>query len=89
LIASLAPDNAHVFGHVGRERTLVRHDLFANAAGRLAKVNVGVISAASSRAERLLAQAANESPVTLVYPSGRPSLDGLGERIACKFQVAF
>jgi hypothetical protein len=48
-----------------------------------------VIFAACLRAVRLVAQAAKESPVTLVHPSGRPSLDGLGERIACKFQVAF
>jgi len=35
-MASFALNNAHVFGHVRTERTLVRQNLVADAAGRLA-----------------------------------------------------
>jgi hypothetical protein len=89
-MAPIAPNTAHVFGHVGPERTLVRHNLVADSAGRLAQVNLIVIVAASSLAVRLVAQAANESPVTFVnLPplGGHPSLNRLEQRIACKFQV--
>ena len=36
LIAPMAPNNAHVFGHVVFERFLVRQNLVADAAGRVA-----------------------------------------------------
>jgi hypothetical protein len=80
-----------VFSHVGSERFLVGQNLVANSASGVAQVNVIVSVAACSRAVRLVAHAANESPITFVnlpHPSRRPSLDRLDPRIACKFQVA-
>jgi len=87
----IAPNNAQVFCHVSSERFLVGQDLVADSASRVAQVNVIVRVAACSRAVRLVAHAANETPITLVNlprPSGRPSLDRLDPRIACKFQAA-
>jgi hypothetical protein len=69
-----------VFGHVVFERNLVRHNLTADAVGRVAQVDLIVLFAVFSRAVRFLAHAAFESPINLVNPSTRPSLDGLGER---------
>jgi hypothetical protein len=90
-IAPMAPNTAHVFGHVGFERIFVRQDLVAETAGRVAQVNVIVRVAACSRAVRLVAHTANETPITFINrprPSRRPSLDRLDPLIACKFQAA-
>jgi len=90
-MASLALNTAQVLRNVGFERFLVGQNLVADAAGRVAKVNVIVIVAVYSRTVRLVAQAANETPVTFVNLlglSGRPSSDRLDPRIACKFQAA-
>jgi len=54
---------------MGHERTLVRHDLVADSAGRVAQVELKVLFAACWRAVRLVAHAASKSPVTLVNPS--------------------
>ena len=90
LLAPIALNTAQVFGHVVSERLRVAHDLVADIAGRLAKMHRIVIVAASSRGVRLVTHAANKTPVNFVnlLPGGRPSLQGLGQRIACKFQVA-
>jgi hypothetical protein len=69
LITPLAPNAAHVFGHVPSERSLVRQNLVADAADRVAQVKLIVIFAASMSAVRLVAHAAYESPLTLVNPS--------------------
>jgi hypothetical protein len=89
LIAPLAPNTAHVFGHVISERALVRHNLTADAAGRQAQVNLIVSVAACSRAVRLVAHAAKETPATFVKLRllDDLSLHGPGQRITCKFQV--
>jgi hypothetical protein len=87
----MAPNIAHVFGNVVFERFLVRQNLVADAAGRVAQVDLKVTHAVLSRAVRLVAHAANESSITFVkLPRriGRPSLDWRIERTTCKFQVA-
>jgi hypothetical protein len=76
---------------MGSKRFLVRQNLVADPAGRVAQVNVIVSAAVCSRAVRFVAHAAKETAanfVNLPLQSGRPRLDGLGERIACKFQAA-
>jgi hypothetical protein len=90
-MAPFAPNTAQVFCHMGSKRFLVRQNLVADPAGCVAQVDVIVIVAVCSRAVRFVAHTAKETAanfVNLPRQSGRPSLDGLGERIACKFQVA-
>lgn len=79
---------------VFRERTLVGHDFVTELAGRVAQVHLVVGIAAQSRAVRLLAQTANETPIILdnvpccrLFP-GSPRKDRLSQGIACKHSVA-
>jgi hypothetical protein len=90
VLAPIALNAAQVFCHVVSERFRVTHNLVADIAGRVAKMYLIVIVAASSRGVRLVAHAANVAPINFVnlLPGGRPSLKGLGQGIACKFQVA-
>jgi hypothetical protein len=91
LVTPITPNAAPVFRHVGFERILVRQNLVAETAGGAAQVNVIVGAAAFSMFVRLVAHAANESPVTFINQprqSRRPCLDRLDPRIVCKFQVA-
>jgi hypothetical protein len=80
-----------VFGHVAFEGTLVRQDPVANSAGRFAHVTLKVAIAASLIDVRLVAHAANETPVLFqnLPLMGFPGVWGgrLEPRLACKFQV--
>jgi hypothetical protein len=79
-----------VFGHgVPFERLHVSQNLAADPTGRVAPVNLVVVAAARLSDVRLVAHAANVTPVLLIYVPfrGRPGVRGasLGQRIACKF----
>jgi hypothetical protein len=52
-----------VFSHVGSERILVGHDLVADAAGRVAQVDLKVGIAALHEPVRPLAHAANKTAI--------------------------
>jgi hypothetical protein len=62
-IASVAPNIAQVYRHVPSERILARQNLVADITDRVAQVDLIVVTSDSPSFERLVAPAANVTPI--------------------------